>query len=111
VSVRELVAEMQRELRTTDLQPDRACEMLASLTSLSGNCADEVLDAEMAYNAVLLAYMEGDEAANRAAIKAKTTPAYQRLQVAKNTTNQVTRMVSSLKLILRVKQEEMRFTR
>ena len=110
-SVRDLVAAMQTEMRTTSLDPERACEMLASLTSLSGNCTDEVLDAEMTYNGILLKHLDGDEAANRATIRAQTTQEYQRLQVAKNTTRLVVEMVRSLKLILRVKNDESNLVR
>lgn len=111
MSVRELVAEMQRELRTTSLEPERVSEMLGKLTALIGNCSDEMREADVHYNIVLLRYLDADEAANRARIRAETSPEYLRKRQAKDTKELVVEMVRSLKEISRAKREELQLSR
>lgn len=110
-SVRELVKAMQKEARDTDLQPERAAELLVKLSALSGNCADEIREADMDYNAVLLTYLDGEEAANRAKIRAMTTPEYRRAREAKDTFALVVELVRSLKYFLKAKQDEYEVSR
>jgi hypothetical protein len=110
-SVRDLVRGMQSEIRETDLQPERACVLLARLTALLGNCNSEVTDAEIAYNEHLLACLNADEAANRAKIRAETSPEYRRKREARDTKELVVELVRSLKYILRSAEEEMRLSR
>jgi hypothetical protein len=111
-TVRGLVREMQREIvETPDLQPDRAAELLVRLTSLIGNCADEIRAADAVYAHVLLALLESEEAANRAKIRAETTPAYARKREARDTKELCIELVRSLKMFLRTKEEEMRLSR
>lgn len=110
-TVREMVREMQKEIREAeDLQPDRASELLNRLTALTGNCNDEIREADAGYNAVLLGYLDADEAANRAKIRAATTPEYQRMREARDTKELTIELVRSLKYFLRSKYEEMRLT-
>jgi hypothetical protein len=111
VTVRDLVAEMQREIRDTSLTPDRACVLLARLSSLIGNCNDEIREADMEFNVVLLKYLDADEAANRAKIRAETSPEYARKREARDTLALVDSLVGSLKYILRAMEAEMKFTR
>lgn len=108
MTVRELVAEMQKEIGKGNLQPDRSCELLARLTALLGNCAEEIREADHAYNVVLLACLAADEAANRARIRSEVTPEYRRRREAKDTRELVIEMVRSLKYILRMNEETMR---
>lgn len=110
-SVRDLVAGIQREVRDTDLQPSRACELLAKLTALVGNCNGEIREADMAFNVVLLVCLAADEAANRAKIRAETTPEYQRKREARDTKELVIAMVGSLKYVIRSASEEMKLAR
>ena len=78
MTVRDLVASMQTEMRTTSLEPERVAEMLGKATALIGNCSDEMREADVHYNIVLLRYLDADEAANRARIRAETSPEYLR---------------------------------
>jgi hypothetical protein len=110
-TVRELVKQMQVEIRDTDLQPDRAAELLGKLTALIGNTNDEIRQADVAYNAVLLTYLDSDEAANRARIRAETSPEYLRKREARDTKELVIELVRSLKYILKSNEEAMRLAR
>jgi phage-related protein len=106
-----MVAAMQTEMRLSSLEPARVSELLGKATALIGNCADEMRDADVHYNIVLLRYLDADEAANRARIRAETSPEYQRKRQAKDTKELVVEMVRSLKEISRAKREEMQLTR
>jgi len=110
-TVREMVAEIQVEMRDTDVQPSRASELLAKATALMGNCNSEIRLAEFDYAKVLLGYLDGDEPANRARIRAEVSPEYQRKREARDTKELVTEMVRSLKYVIRSAEEEMRLSR
>jgi hypothetical protein len=111
-SVREMVRALRKEMREDpDLQPDRATAMLIELTALYGNTLDECREADMAYNGVLLAALNGDEAASRAKIRAQATPEYARMRAAKDTEREVLESIRTLKRFIASKQEEMRLTR
>ncbi len=108
-TVRGLVREIQVEVRSAiDLQPDRASELLTRLSALIGNCNDEIREADAAYAVALLALLESEEAANRAKIRAETTPEYQRKREARDTKELATELIRSLKYFMRAKSDEMR---
>src|SRR6185312_11220749 len=112
MTVRELVRDFQREIQhTPDLQPDRAAELLNLLASLIGNINDEIREADAIYAGVLLACLESAEKANRARIRAETSPEYQRKREARDTKELVDTLIGALKYFLRAKGEEMRLTR
>jgi len=111
VTVRDLIHQMQREIRDTDLQPDRAAELLTKLTALLGNVSDEIREADMDYAKVLLLHLESEEAANRAKIRAQTTAEYSRSREARDLKELVVELARSLKYFLKVKEEEMRLSR
>lgn len=111
MSVRELIEEMRREVRDKDLPPQRAAEITTKLTALLGNVLDEIRDAEMAFNRVLLTHLDAEKKANRARIVAQTTPEYARAKQAKDTQVVVLEMIRSLRQVLRTQTEEMRLTR
>lgn len=111
-TVRGFIREIQVEIReTADLQPDRAAELLTRLTSLIGNCNDEIREADAEYATVLLKHLESEEAANRAKIRAETTAEYSRKREARDTKELAVELVRSLKYFLRSKEEEMRLSR
>ena len=111
MSVRELIEEMRRELRDEDVPPARAAEILQRLTALLGNVLQEIRESEAEFNGVLLKFLDSDEAANRATIRAKHTPEYARAREAKDTLTVVTELIRSLKVILKAIETEMRLTR
>lgn len=111
MSARELIREAQKEVREGDLTPQLASDLLVRLTSLLSTVLTEIRDADMAYNAVLLAHLNGEEAANRARIRAQTTPEYARAREAKDTKDVLLELIRSLKIVLRTQTEEMRLTK
>lgn len=111
MTVRDLIREAQVEIRKGDLTPSRASDMLAELTSLLSTVLEEIRDSEMFYNQVLLHYLDSDEAANRARIRAQTTPEFSRAREAKDTHTVLIELIRSLKMVLRAQTEEMRLTR
>lgn len=111
VTVRSLIREIQVEVRDCELLPDRASELLLRLTALYANVLDEVRGADMTYNVVLLGFLNGDEAANRARIRAQASPEYARAREAKDTERLTLELIRSLKKFMASKQEEMRLTR
>lgn len=110
-TVRDLVRAAQREIATSDLLPDRAAQLLTHLTALVGNVNDEIRVADMAYASVLLRHLDGEEVANRAKIRAETTPEYQRKREARDTKELVVELIRSLKYFLKAQAEEMRLAR
>jgi len=111
LTVRERIKAIQKNLGTGALTPDMARESLVHLTSLLGNCTDEQRAADHEYKLVLLGCLQGDEAANRARIRAEVTPQYQRSREAKDTVDLVVEMIRSCKTYLRSLDEEMRLAR
>lgn len=111
LTVREMVRKIQGELRQGGLEPDTAREHLITLTALMGNCLQEIREADAAYAIVLLAHLDSSEKANRAKIRAETSPEFQRKQEARDTKTLVEEMVRALKYYLRSLEEEMRLAR
>jgi hypothetical protein len=111
-TIRGFVRDIQVEVRdSSDLQPDRAADLMTKLTALLGNINDEIREADAEYACVLLQHLESEDAANRAKIRAETTPAYQRKRHARDTKELAVELVRSLKYFLRSKEEEMRLSR
>lgn len=111
MTVRDLVRSAEREIRSGDLTPTDASNILAQLTSLLGLVLEEIREADMAYATVLLKHLDSDEAANRAKIRAQVTPEYARAREAKDTHAVLVELIRSLKTILKAQTEEMRLTR
>ncbi len=111
MTIRDMVKQMQTEIRDTDLQPDRAAELLAKLTAIIGNCNDEIRKCDHDYAVILLHCLDSDEAANRAKIRAETTVEYARRREARDTKELVVELVRSLKYVLKANEEAMRLAR
>lgn len=111
LTVRAMVARIQGELRQGALEPDQAREYLITLTALMGNCLQEIREADAAYAVVLLAHLESAEKANRAKIRAETSPEYLRKQEARDTRTLVEEMARALKYYIRSLSEEMQLAR
>ena len=109
MTVRGFVREIQVEVReTVDLLPDRAAELLNRLSALYGNISDEIRAADAAYAVVLLQHLETSEKANRAKIRAETTPEFARAREARDTRELAIELSRALKYFLRVKSDELR---
>lgn len=111
MSVRELVKAIQVELRSGDVVPSRARELLMTLTSLYGNCLQEVTRTDQAYTTVLAGFLDSETKANRAKIRAEMSEEFKAREEARNTEKIVEKMMQSLNAILRSVQEEMRLAR
>lgn len=112
MTVRELVKEIQAEVRDTpDLQPDRAAALLTKLTALIGNVNDEIRAADAAFATVLLAVLDTGEPANRARIRAETSPEYARKREARDLKELAIEIVRSLKYFLKAKSDELQLSR
>lgn len=111
MSVREMVQRIQGDLRQGALEPNQAREHLITLSALYGNCLQEIREADAVYAGVLLACLESSETANRATIRAETSPEHLRKQEARNTKELVLEMTRALKYYLRSQEEEMRLAR
>jgi len=110
-TVRNMVRDIQNELRPGDVVPSRARELLMTLTSLMGNCTAEVTKAEAAYTRVLAGFLDSEQKANRAKIRAELSPEYEAKREAQNTLALVTELIRSLKIVIRSTEEEMRLSR
>jgi hypothetical protein len=108
MTIRERIHSIQVSLRDDSLTPALARQAVVNLTALLGNVNDEVRQAEHDYKLVLLGCLQGDEAANRARIRAEVTPQYERFREAKDTAQLVLEMTRSCKAYLRSLDEEMR---
>lgn len=108
MTVRAMVAEVQRELLVGDIRPERARELLHRLSSLLGNCNNEIREADAVYSVVLLQCLDSAEAANRAKIRAECSPEYQRKREARDTKELVKELIASLKYQIRSLSDEMR---
>lgn len=112
MTIRDLVKQMQQEVRDTpDLLPDRAADILTKLTALIGNVNDEIREADHAYSLVLLQFLDADEAANRARIRAETSLQFIRKREARDTKELVLELVRSLKYFLKAKSDELQMSR
>jgi hypothetical protein len=107
----ERIAAIQSELANGALSPDLARESLVKLTALLGNVTEELRHADHEYKLVLLGCLQGDEAANRARIRAEVTPQYQRARKANDTVKLVIENIRSLKQYMRSLDEEARLAR
>lgn len=109
-TVRDLVRHAQAEMRA-ELEPSRARELLVMLTALIGNVNAASREADMAYNVVLLQHLESSEKANRARIKAESSPEYLRAREARDTKAEIIESVRSLKACIASLSDEMKLAR
>ena len=110
ITIRDMVRAIQLEC-LEPLEPSRAAELLMRLSSLVGNCNDEIREADQAYAVHLLACLDTEAKANRAKIRAETSPEFARKRIARDTQALVVELIGSLKYLLKSKAEEMRLAR
>ena len=108
MNLREMVKMRNEEIARGDLQPPRAAELLTEFSALMGNCNDEIRKRDVEYNKVLLQFLESEEKANRAKIKAECSPEYLTKREARDTKEIILESIRSLKYYLRAKSEEYR---
>ena len=111
MTVRELVEDVRREMLKGNITPDRGAQLDARLSALLGNCFEEIREADLEYNVVLLQMFKVHTKANRAKIEAETTAEFVRRREARDTHTLVLEMIHSLRHLGRVASEEMRLQR
>ena len=111
MTVRDLIHDIQVELRDKDVPPVRASELLLKATALIGNVSGEIREADLDYSRVLLLELETEKRANRARIKAEVSPAYQRKREARDAQVLLVELIRSLRQVLRTQSDEMRLQR
>lgn len=105
------VSAIEEKLADGSLEPATAREFLMALTGLGGPVGNELRRAEMTYNHVLLACKGGEEAANRAEIRAKCSPEYADYRAVKDLSEQIKQLIISSRQYLRSLDEEARLQR
>ena len=111
MTVRDMVREAQKEFLSGDLEPARSRDLLVKLTALLGNVMTEIREADADYARVLDAALDEHAKANRARIKAETTPAFARKREAHDTRVLLIEMIRALKTNVRSLSDEMNLTR
>lgn len=109
LSVRERIEAIQKEILAGDVSHVRQAEMVVQLSSLYGNCCDEVLKTELAFYDEINTHVLAGHAVNKAETIAKASAAYRHYRVAKDAEKKADKMMSALKAGLRMKEAEMRF--
>lgn len=107
MTIREIISGIQTEIGQGDLLPGRAAELLNILSSLIGNCNDEIRKRDVEYSKVLLKWLDIEHKANRAKIQAEITPEFEARQIARNTKELTLELIRSLKYFLKAKEEEL----
>jgi hypothetical protein len=110
-TIRERIKNIQKEVLKGAFTPDMARENLMQLTALLGAVNDEQRQADHEYKLVLLGCLQGDEAVNKARIRAEVTPQFQRAEEARDTESLVLEMIRSMKVYLKSLDSEMHLTR
>lgn len=108
MNIRQLIQDIQNELSKGNLMPERAAELLTQLAALLGNVNDRILECDLAYNKVLLFWLENEAKANRAKVHAECTPEYRARIEARNTKELTIEMIRSLKYLLKALEDERR---
>lgn len=110
-TVRDRVIAIRLEILKGGLTPTRASELEQQLVAMLGSIAEEMLQADMDFNGVLLRCLGEEEKANRARIRAETSEEYRRKRTAKDVFTSATEMIRALRQTQRTATEEMRLTR
>lgn len=110
-SVRDMVRAIQKRVLSGSVTPDVAVEYLEQLSALAGYTLDEILDADMAYNAVLEQHLAAEDKANHAKVKAETSPEYRRKRESHNLFETIDKMSAALKYRLKGAEIDARLQR
>lgn len=111
LTIRERIRHIQVALRDQAMTPEMGRTALVSLTALLGNVNDELRAADVDYKRHLLTCFEQEQTANRAKLRAETSPVYARAREAKDTQELVKQLIVTCRAYLRSLDEEMRLSR
>lgn len=101
MTVRERIKGLQTSMLAGNVTPELARQCLMQITGLLGYVLDESREADSEFNAVLVGFLDSDEAANRARIRAQASPQYARAREAKDCEKLVDEMIRSCKVYLK----------
>jgi len=108
MNIRQMIQKIQEELAKGNLMPERAAELLTQLAALLGNVNERILECDLAYNKILLFWLQNEAKANRAKVHAECTDEYRAKIEARNIKELTLEMIRSLKYLLKAKEEEKR---
>lgn len=106
MTIRDIIKNFQTEIRNTDLQPERAAEILSKSAALFGNVNDVIRERSMIYNKKLLEILGNEKSVAKAKVIAETTPEFESYLEAKGTKEALLELIRSLKYFLKAKEEE-----
>jgi len=103
-----IIYEYLQEIKdSSELQTGRASEMLVELSAYMANVVEEIRDATVQYNHRLSELLDEPKmTVNKAEIKVKTMPEWERLEKAKGLEKTMTEVIRSLKVFIRVRGDE-----
>jgi hypothetical protein len=105
-----MVGAIQKRMLGGYDSPMMAAEDLVEATALFSNVQKEIREADHAYAVVLLRFLDADEAASRAKIRAETSLEFLRKREAKDLGVFLEETVRTLKALVRLSEAEMRMT-
>ena len=110
-TVRDMVSEVQKRMLAGYATPHDAAEDLVKATALMANVQKEIREADHAYAVVLLRFLDADEAATRARIRAETSMEFVRKREAYDTGKFLEETVRTLKTLVKLETSAMVLTR
>lgn len=111
MTVREMVADIQKRMLKGYESPMMAAEDLVEATALWANVQTEILEAEVAYNKLKLSCLEAHKTVSKAEMVAETSVEWVRLRQAQNTGKWLEESIRTLKHYGNSQREEMRLAR
>ena len=110
-TIREIIKDIQNEVGGKELLPDRAAELLNQLAALLGNINQEIRQRDFEYSTVLLSYLQSEQKATHAKIKAECSLEFLAKREARDTKELALEMIRSLKYYLQAKRDELQTTK
>lgn len=108
--IRDAFNRILEKSKDADLPPHVMADLLVKLTSLYASLSTEVQESSFAYKAVLFSLLDSEEAASRAKIRAENSEAYRRMVGAQTLEKVCLELIRSMKVALRTKGEERRYS-
>lgn len=105
MTIRQMLEDYRNEI-AAGLEYQQAADILTKLAALYGNINDEILMRDMEYRKVLLGFLDTEEKANRAKIRAEISPEYEAMRQAHNAKDLLEELMRSLKYWLRSREDE-----
>jgi hypothetical protein len=106
--IRPMVNAIHKRMLAGYATPHDAAEDLVQATALMANVHKDVREADHAYAVVLLRFLDADEAAARARIRAETSLEYLRKREAKDMGTFLEETVRTLKTLVKLEESQMR---